>query len=406
MALVYTISSSFANIFRTPACYKTILALEHGGSGLAAMTCRGSTHMGRRLRAAVLGMVVLALVCLGCTTNGGGTKSGGSASTVTGAKSLQGGGSTFIAPLMEKWAGVYGKANGVKVDYTRAGSGKGISQMTAGTYDFGCTDAPMNEEQTKEATAAGGAVTHIPLVIGSVVPAYNLKGIDKPLKFTGPVLADIFLGKIKKWNEPALKELNSDIALPDQNIVVVHRSDPSGTTFLWTNYLAKVSPEWKEKGLTGLEVQWPVGDGQKGTDGVAGQIKSTAGAIGYIEVAFALKNKDTIHIGSVRNRKGKDIVGSDLPAVSAAAEGVEIPDSLTFLLIDADGENAYPICGVTWAVFFTEEKDAAKGKALVDFLRWCVHEGQAETAKLDYAALPPKLVQMIDKKLDTIKIGQ
>jgi phosphate transport system substrate-binding protein len=361
------------------------------------------------LRTALLVASAALLVGAGCSgCNPGGSNpggGGGGGGHASGAKLLQGGGSTLIAPLMEKWAGMYDKKAGVRIDYTRAGSGKGISQMTAGTYDFGCTDAPMSEEQLKEARGNGGDVVHIPLALGSVVPGYNLKGVDQ-LKFSGPVLADIYLGKIKKWNDPALKDLNPGVTLPDKSIVVVHRSEPSGTTFIWSTYLSKVSDEWKKKLGAGLEVAWPVGDGQKGTDGVANEVKSAEGAIGYIEVAYALKNKDTIHIGSIKNKKGKFVAGSDLESIKAAAEGVDIPDTLTFDLTDADGDNAYPVCGATWAVFYQHQKDVAKGKALVDFLRWAIHEGQEENNKLDYGALPAKVVGLADKKLQAVGTPQ
>jgi phosphate ABC transporter phosphate-binding protein len=377
--------------------------------------------MRQSLRTALLG--VLAALLAGVTLSGctGGGSTGGSGSAGGGGGSggagvgggsgtvgkVEGGGSTLIAPLMEKWVGVYAKAKGVKVDYGRAGSGKGISQTIAGIYDFGCTDAPMSEQQLKEAQEHHGAVVHIPLAMGSIVPAYNLKGIDERLKFTGPVLADIYLGKIKKWNDKALADLNPGVKLPDQNIVVFRRSEPSGTTFTFTTYLSKVSPEWKEKVGSGLEVSWPAGDGAKGTDGVASQVSNTAGGLGYIEALYAIANKAKIQFGSVRNKKGKDVLGSDLAAITAAAEGIDIPDNLCFLLVDADGDNAYPICAVTWAVFYQNlSEKGAKGKALVEFFRWAVHDGQEETTKLDYAALPKKVVELIDKKLDTVKTAQ
>jgi phosphate transport system substrate-binding protein len=376
--------------------------------------------MRQSLRTALLGTVTALLAgvllsgCTGETPTGASAGSGGARSAAGGgggggggAAGIEGGGSTLIAPLMEKWAGVYDKDKKVKVDYTRAGSGKGISQMTAGTYDFGCTDAPMSEQQLKEAQGKHGDVVHIPLAMGSVVPAYNLKGIEQPLKFTGPVLADIYLGKIKKWSDKALADLNPGVKLPDQNIVVFRRAEPSGTTFTFTTYLSQVSPEWKDKVGKGLEVSWPTGDGAKGTDGVASQVSNTPGSIGYIEALYALQNKGKIQFGSVRNKKGKDVLGSDLAAITAAAEGVEIPDSLTFLLVDSDADNAYPICTVTWAVFYNDlTTKGPKGKTLVDFFRWTAHDGQEYTTKLDYGALPKKLVERIDKKLDAVKVAQ
>jgi phosphate transport system substrate-binding protein len=274
--------------------------------------------------------------------------------------------------------------------------------MIAGTYDFGCTDAPMTEKQLEEARSKGDVV-HIPLILGAVVPAYNLKGLDQPLKFNGQVLADIYLGKIKKWNDPALQKLNPEAKLPDKEVVVVHRAEPSGTTFIWSNYLSKVSDEWRKEVGSGSEVKWKVGNAQKGTDGVTALVAATEGAIGYIEIAYALKNKNKVNFGSVQNRKGKYLRGDDTAAVIAAVESIEIPQDLCVVLTDSDNENAYPITGCTWAVLFLKQKPE-KGKAVVDFLRWVIHEGQEHVAKPDYAPMPDKLVKPIDQKLDTIQL--
>src|SRR5438045_2100069 len=223
-------------------------------------------------------------------------------------KRLTGAGSTFVYPMMSKWASEYEKSTNVKINYQSIGSGGGIQQMTAKTVDFGCTDGPMNEEQLKKAKDVGGEVVHIPLVMGAVIPTYNLEEVNEPLRFTGPVLADIFLGKIKKWNDKGLQDLNPKAALPNKEIVVIHRSDGSGTTYIWVEYLAKVSDEWKKKVGVGTSVDWPCGIGQKGNEGLAGQVRRSAGSIGYIELIYALQNK--LKFGSVKNREGAFVTAS------------------------------------------------------------------------------------------------
>jgi phosphate transport system substrate-binding protein len=338
----------------------------------------------------VLGVVLL--IETGCGGSGGGS-----------AKELVAGGSTLVDPVMREWARIYDKEKGVKVDYKGGGSGKGIEQMTEGTYAFGCTDAPMNEKELEAAKKKNGPVIHIPLVIGSIAPAYNLKEVKEPIKFSGPVLADIYLGKITKWNDKALTELNKGLDLPDKTIKVVRRSEPSGTTFTWSSYLSSVSADWKAKvGPPAKEVKWPVGGGAKGTDGVANEVTATDGAIGYIEVLYAL-NKN-IQFGSVRNSAGKDIKADDLEGMTAAADAIlkDIPDDLTFNLVNAPGEKSYPICAVTWAVFY-EKQPSSRKDTLVDFMRWVTHDGQKEAPPLHYAMLPKGLVDRIDKKLDLVK---
>jgi phosphate ABC transporter phosphate-binding protein len=327
------------------------------------------------------------------------------------AKRLNGGGSTFVFPMMSKWASEYDKLKGVKVNYQSIGSGGGIQQMTAKTFDFGCSDAPLNEEQLQKAKEVGGAVVHIPLVMGAVVPAYNVTGVMKPLKFTGPVLARIYLGKdypgkeedrILKWNHPDLKKLNPGVDLPDQEIVVVHRSDGSGTTYIWVDYLSKVSSAWKDKVGVGTSVNWPTGVGQKGNEGVAGQVKRSPGSIGYIELIYALQNK--IAFGLVQNQK-KQFIEASLESVTAAAVGADIPDDLRYSLTDAPGKEAYPISGTVWAVIY-ENQPAGKGKAVVDYLRWVTHEGQQFAADLHYARLPDALVKRLEKKLDQVQVAK
>jgi phosphate transport system substrate-binding protein len=318
---------------------------------------------------------------------------------------LNAGGSSFVYPMMSKWASQYQKTQGVQVNYQSIGSGGGIQQMIAKTLDFGCTDAPMNEEQLKKAQESGGEVVHIPLVMGAVVPIYNLQGINQPLRFTGPVLADIYLEKIKKWNDPELAQLNPGVELPDQDILTVHRSDGSGTTYIWVDYLSKVSPvEWKTRVGVATSVNWPGGVAAKGNEGVAGKVSQSPGAIGYVELIYALQNK--ISFGVVQNQEGIFVTPS-LESVTAAAQGAltHIPDDLRYSLTNAPGKDSYPISGTVWAVLYINQP-RAKGEAVVRFLRWVTHEGQEYAKDLDYARLPGELVGRLEKKLDQVRLGK
>jgi phosphate transport system substrate-binding protein len=322
-----------------------------------------------------------------------------------GDKRLNAGGSSFIYPLMSKWAAEYKTAKGVEVNYQSIGSGGGIEQMTARILDFGCTDAPMNEERLKAARETGSEPLHIPLVLGAVVPTYNLEEVKEPLRFTGPVLAEIYLGKIKKWNDKAIRDLNTNADLPDAEIVVVHRSDGSGSTFIWAQYLSKVYPAWRDKVGVGTSLNWPVGIGQKGSEGVAGQVRRSARSIGYVELEYALQNK--MSIGLVQNQE-KEFIKPTLQSVTAAAASLkeeDIPDNLCYSLIDAPGKESYPISGTTWAVVY-DKLPAGKGQLVVDFLRWVTHEGQEYCEGLNYSRLPKVLVGKLEKKLDQIKVGQ
>jgi phosphate ABC transporter phosphate-binding protein len=318
-----------------------------------------------------------------------------------GDKRLNAGGSTFVYPMMSKWSDEYKKAKGVEVNYQSIGSGGGIQQMTAGTFDFGCTDGPMNEEQLKKCRETGVEPLHIPLVLGAVVPAYHLKEVKEPLRFTGPVLADIFLGTIQKWNDKAIRELNPDADLPDEDIVVVHRSDGSGTTYIWVDYLAKVSSAWYTKVGVGTSVDWPVGIGQKGNEAVARQVKQTPGSIGYIELTYALQTD--IPFGLVKNKEGA-FVKASLGSVTAAAKAglTDIPADLRYSLTNPPGKESYPISGTVWAVVY-ERLPAGKGQMVIDFLRWVTHDGQPFAEELQYARLPAGLVERVDKKLDQLR---
>jgi phosphate ABC transporter phosphate-binding protein len=315
---------------------------------------------------------------------------------------LNGAGSSFVYPMMSKWSAEYDKAKGVEVNYQSIGSGGGVRQMTAKTADFGCTDAPMNDEELREAKNVGGDVIHIPLVMGGVVPAYNLPEVKESLVFSGPVLADIYLGKIKTWNDPALQELNPGVKLPDRAIGVVHRSDGSGTTYVWSDYLSNVSPEWKEKVGVANALKWPVGEGAKGNEGVSGRVKAAAGNIGYTELTYALQNK--IEYGFVKNREGV-AVKADVKSVTSAVDNSlkEIRDDLRFSITDAPGKDSYPISGTVWAVLYVNQP-AGKGQQVVDFLRWVAHEGQQFCEGLDYVRLPAGLVERVEKKLSSVQV--
>jgi phosphate ABC transporter phosphate-binding protein len=316
---------------------------------------------------------------------------------------LNGAGATFVYPMMSKWAAEYNKAKSVEVNYQSIGSGGGIQQMTAKTADFGCTDGPMNDEQLKKAREVGGEVIHIPLVMGAVVPAYNVEGVKQQLTFSGPLLADIFLGKVKKWNDKTIQELNPGAMLPDKEIAVVHRSDGSGTTYVWVDYLAKVSPEWQKKVGVATSVEWPAGEGAKGNEGVSGRVKAAPGALGYIELTYALQNQITF--GLVKNKEGVAIK-AELKSITAAADNSlkqNPPEDLRYSITDAPGKDSYPISGTTWAVIYVNQP-SAKGQHIVNFLRWVTHEGQQFCEGLDYAKLPPDLVQRLEKRLELVKM--
>jgi phosphate transport system substrate-binding protein len=299
---------------------------------------------------------------------------------------LNGAGATFPNPIYSKWFSEYHKQHpDVEINYQSIGSGGGIRQVTAGTVDFGATDGPMSDEQIKSSKVP---IQHIPTVMGSVVPAYNIPGVKEELKFTPDVIANIFLGKITTWNDPAIQNLNKDVKLPNQNINVVHRSDGSGTTYVFTDYLSKVSPEWKGGPGKGTSVKWPVGIGGKGNEGVAGTIRAVDGTIGYVELIYALQNKITF--GSVKNAAGS-FVKADLQNTSAAANGVKIPDDYRVSITNSPNKDAYPIATFTWLLIPTKPSDANKGKIIKDFLNWMIDDGEKMVEQLSYAPLPQEL---------------
>jgi phosphate ABC transporter phosphate-binding protein len=289
---------------------------------------------------------------------------------------LNGGGSTFVNPLMQHWAGIYGKSHRVRIDYQAVGSGRGMDGVINRVYVFGCSDAPLTDQQLARVREAGDDMVHIPLVLGAVVPAYNLPGVTNgQLRFTGPILADIYLGKITNWNDPALKIANPGIKLPDRPITPVHRSDKSGTTFIWTDYLSRVSGAWKDRFGATLQMEWPGGLEGHGNNGVADQVSRMVGSLGYVELSYALENN--LSFGQVKNRAGKFIPPS-LESVTAAADALtDIPADLRLPLIDAAGADTYPIVGMTYALVHVNQTSNPAGRELIDFLRWATHEGQA-----------------------------
>jgi phosphate transport system substrate-binding protein len=325
----------------------------------------------------------------------------GQAATTSGAD-LTGAGATFPYPLYSKWFDAYATKSGVKINYQSIGSGGGIRQLSEQTVDFGASDAPMSDAEM--AKAKGGPVQHIPTALGAVVMVYNLPDLGAPLKLTGDVIAAIFQGQITKWNDARIAALNPGAKLPATDILVVHRSDGSGTSYVFTDYLASVNPAWAAKPGKGKEVQWPVGLGAKGNEGVAGQVKQTPGAIGYVELAYATQNK--MSMASVKNAAG-EFVAPSIASVTAAAAGAagKLPPTTDYRvsIVNAPGAGVYPISSFTWIIAYTKQADAAKGKKLTDFLRWALSDGQGMESSLDYAPLPEGMRTALLTRLDSIK---
>jgi phosphate transport system substrate-binding protein len=311
---------------------------------------------------------------------------------------INGAGATFPAPLYQKWFSEYNKINpNIKFNYQAIGSGGGIKQFTEGTVDFGATDAYLKDEQI--AKVAG--VVHIPTVMGAVVVAYNAPGV-KALRFSGETLANIFLGKITKWNDPAIAADNPGMKLPDQSIVVARRSDGSGTNAIFTDYLSKISPEFKSKVGSGTSVNWPVGLGGKGNDGVTGLIKSNPGTIGYVELAYA--NQQKLTVAEMKNKDGNWVKPS-IASVTAAAAGVEVPNDYRVSITNPSGKDAWPISGFTWLLVHGDNKDQAKGTAIVNFLRWALTDGEKMAEPLDYAPLPDALRDRVLTTIGSLKVN-
>lgn len=318
-----------------------------------------------------------------------------------GSVDLTGAGATFPYPLYSKWFSEYAKRTGVKINYQSIGSGGGIRQLSEGTVDFGASDSPMSDEEMGK--AKGGPILHFPTVLGADVITYNVPGVTAPLKFTPEVIADIFMGRVKKWNDSRLASLNPGAGLPNQDILVVHRSDGSGTTYIFTDYLSTAVPAWKSAVGKGKEVKWPVGLGGKGNEGVAGQVKQTPGSIGYVELAYAKQNK--LPIGAVRNKAGQFIIPS-VSSVTAAAAGVAktLPANTDYRIsiVDGPGQDGYPISSFTWVLVYQHQTDAVKGKKLVDFLNWGLSDGQTLAPSLDYAPLPSEMAATVRARIKNI----
>jgi phosphate transport system substrate-binding protein len=316
---------------------------------------------------------------------------------------INGAGATFPNPIYSKWFDEYHKNNGnIQINYLSVGSGAGIKQVTDGTVDFGASDGPMNDDQLKAFQEKhGSGILHFPTVLGAVVPTYNIPGVTVALNFTPDALAGIFLGKITKWNDPAIAGPNKGVNLPAADIVVVHRSDGSGTTYVWTDYLSKVSEEWKSKVGKGTSPNWPVGLGGKGNEGVTGQIKNAPNSIGYVELIYAVSNN--IPYGSVKNSSG-NFVKADLASVSeaAAAAAKTMPDDFRVSITDPAGKQAYPIASFTWLLIPEKFSDAAKRDAIKGFLNWMLADGQNYAEKLSYAKLPKEV--MAKEKVALAKI--
>ncbi|HYT66089.1 MAG TPA: phosphate ABC transporter substrate-binding protein PstS [Vicinamibacterales bacterium] len=314
---------------------------------------------------------------------------------------INGGGATFPNPIYTKWFSEYNKLHpNVEINYQSQGSGFGIQQIIKRTVFFGATDGPMTQDQL---LSAPGKIVHFPTVLGADVPVYNIPGVSQELKFSGPLLADIFLGKVTKWNDPAITKLNPGVNLPGSDIVVVHRSEGSGTTYIWVDYLSKVSPEWKKRVGVANSVSWPVGVGAKGNESVAGQVIQVPGSIGYVELIYALQNK--IAYGSVQNMNGK-FVKANVNSVTAAAASAakQMPADFRVSITNAPGDDVYPISSFTWMLLYENAPDKAKAKVMVDFMKWALTDGQKYAGDLGYAPLPKAVVDMEMKTLATIKV--
>jgi phosphate transport system substrate-binding protein len=347
-----------------------------GGIGVRQFDCMMKLH-----RAKLLGLAI----ALGLSAN------------ASAQMMINGAGATFPYPIYSKWFDEYTKVDpSVRFNYQSIGSGGGQKQILAQTVDFGASDAPMTDDNLAKAP---GKILHIPTVAGAVVLTYNLQG-SPSLKLDGDTVAGIYLGQIKKWNDPKITASNPGVKLPDQDIVVVRRSDGSGTTFIFTEYLSKVSGEWKQKVGNNTSVNWPAGIGGKGNEGVSGQVKQTPGAIGYVELIYALQNK--MPFADVKNSAG-EFTKPTLESVTAALATANIPDDFRFSITNAPGKGAYPIAGATWLLVYQQQKDPAKGKKLVEFLKWALTKGEPMGKNLDYAPLPESVQQRVLKRIDEIK---
>jgi phosphate transport system substrate-binding protein len=345
--------------------------------------------MNRFVRNVILGVAATAV-----------TAAGASAQSVD----LTGAGATFPYPIYSKWFAEYATKTGVKINYQSIGSGGGIKQLSEQTVDFGASDAPMSDAEL--AKAKGGKVLHFPTVLGAVVVTYNIPGVKKTLNLSGDVVADIFLGKVTKWNDARIRATNPGVALPNMDVLVVHRSDGSGTSYIFTDYLTAVSPTWAAGPGKGKEVKWPVGLGGKGNEGVTGQIKQTPGTIGYVEVADALQNK--LPYAAIKNADGKFVaptLASVTEAAAGAAKKLGKGTDYRVSIVNAPGKNAYPISSFTWLLVYEKQVSAEKAKKLTDFMRWAFKDGERSASALNYAPLPGSIVKDLVARLNTVKAG-
>ncbi len=351
-------------------------------------------------RVALLAITLPAFTLAAC----GGNTSQQSAAPAQTAQRLEitGAGATFPNPIYSKWFSEYNKVHpDIAINYQSIGSGGGIRQVIAETVFFGATDGPMTDEQLK---MAPGPIMHLPTVLGADVPVYNLAGVSDKLNFSGALLADIYLGKVKKWNDPAIAKLNPGVKLPATDITVVHRSDGSGTTYIWVDYLSKVSPEFKTKVGVNTSVAWPVGVGGKGNEGVSGLVSQTPGSLGYVELIYALQNK--LAFGAVQNATGEFIKASpDSVTNAASAAAANMPADFRVSITNATGAGAYPISSFTWILLYEMPKDTARGKAMVDFMKWALTDGQKFATELGYAPLPAPVVTLETAALQKIKVS-
>ena len=354
-------------------------------------------------RGGVALVLVPALALLSACSGGQPAGPGGAGAPGGGVVRLQGQGASFPNPLYQKWLSEYAKANpGVRIDYQSTGSGAGIRQISEQTVDFGASDKPMSDDELKN--ARGGELLHIPTALGAVVVTYNLQGVSAPLRFSPETVAGIFLGNIRRWDDAAIKADNPGVQLPAADITVVTRSDGSGTSAVFSEYLSKVSPEFKERVGTGTAPKFPVGLGGKGNEGVTGQVKSTPNTVGYVELAYAKQNN--LPAALIKNRSG-NFVEPTLDAVTAAAADAvaTTPEDLRVSVTDAPGAQAYPIASYTYVLLYRNQPDAAKGKALVDFLWWGTHDGTQFVRDLHYAPLPAEVVRRVEAKLNSVTSG-
>jgi phosphate transport system substrate-binding protein len=365
-------------------------------------TTRFSAHRSRRATAAMA--CVSALLVAACAPNSGKRADSSAAASSSGGVDLTGAGATFPYPIYSRWFAEYAAKTGVKINYQDIGSGGGIKQLSEQTVDFGASDAPMSNEEM--GSAKGGPIIHIPSVVGVVAIAYNLPTLTQPLKLTGPVVADIFLGKIAKWNDRRIAALNPGAALPASDILFAHRSEASGTTFILTDYLSAVSPAWRDGPGHGKSVQWPTGIGERGNEGVSGHIKQTPGAIGYVELAYVKQNH--LAAAALQNAAGQFVEPSAASATAAADAAVaSLPanSDLRVSIVNSPGAQTYPITSFTWFLVYAKMPDVTKARKLDAFLKWALTDGQKSASALDYAPLPAALIATLTSRVDSLTAG-